>query len=267
MCRVLKVSRSGFYAAISQPVSARAEADRALLAQIREVHRESKRTYGSPRVFQELRARGVRTGRKRIARLMRVSGMRGVAMRQRKPRVYGTERNPYYQDHVQRQFSCGQVDQVWVADMTYIRTQQGWVYLAAILDLGSRRVIGWSAATVADYRVTLRALDMAAANRCRRSKPIHHSDRGAQYSCVAYQQRVHELGFTPSFGRVGQCWDNAVAESFFHTLKTECVPVEGFRSTSEARRALFDYIEVWYNRKRRHSTLGYLSPSEYEGRL
>jgi transposase InsO family protein len=151
--------------------------------------------------------------------------------------------------------------------MTYIRTPRGWIYLAVILDLCSRRVIGWHVSAVSDFRVTLGALNMAAANRRGRRKPVHHSDRGLQYTCAAYQQRLTQLGITASFSRVGQCWDNAVAESFFHTLKTECVPENGYASLDEARRALFDYIEVWYNRKRRHSTLGYLSPAEYENRL
>jgi putative transposase len=267
MCRVLKVSRSGFYAALEERVSARVEADHALLTHIQSIHRESRRTYGSPRVLEELRSRGIRVGRKRIARLMRRNGLRGCAARRRRVRTHAIERNPQLRDHVQRQFRCAKLDQVWVADLTYIRTDQGWVYLAVVLDLCSRRVVGWHTATNPDYRVTLHALNMAAAHRRARSRPVHHSDRGVQYSCTAYQQRLTQLGITPSFGRVGQCWDNAVAESFFHTLKTECVPDNGYRSVSEARRALFDYIEVWYNRKRRHSTLGYISPAEYESRL
>lgn len=267
MCRVLNVARSGFYAAQTRSKSARAQADDALLREIRVVHLESRGSYGSPRVHRELRERGLRVARKRVARLMKRHGIRGKAARRRRPRVAAVAQTTHVADHVQRRFHCPELDRIWVADLTYIGTPQGWVYLAVILDLCSRRVVGWHLSRAADFRVTLRALEMALAQRRLARGAIHHSDRGIHYSCAAYQERLEQVGLQPSFSRVGQCWDNAVAESFFRTLKTECVPPGGYGSYDEARRALFDYIEVWYNRKRRHSTLGYLSPAEYEYRL
>lgn len=267
MCRVLEVSRSGFYAHLRHRGRARTEADEVLLGQIRSVHAESRASYGSPRIHQELRGRGVRVSRKRIARLMRHGGLRGKAARRRRPRQSTSERGPHLQDLVQRCFRVAQPDTVWVADLTYIPTREGWLYLAVVLDLCSRRVVGWRASCTSDVRLSLGALEMALGQRRCRQQAIHHSDRGVHYSCTAYQRRLREHGLTPSFGRVGQCWDNAVAESFFGSLKTEALPPGGYHSRAQARRALFDYIEVWYNRRRRHSTLGYLSPAEYERRL
>jgi putative transposase len=267
-CRVLGVARAGYYAWRGRGPSARARADAELTAVIHRLHHESRGVYGAPRIHAELQARGRRHGRKRVARLMRQGGLAGCHRRRRRPRT--TVADPAAApapNLVQRAFSPLAPDRLWLADITYIPTGEGWLYLAAVLDAFSRRVVGWAMADHLRTELVLDALDLAL--RQRRPAPglIHHSDRGCQYTALAFGRRLAESGLLPSMSRTGNCWDNAVAESFFATLKRELVdrpdrPVWPTRAA--ARQAIFDYVEVFYNRARRHSTLRYVSPAEYE---
>lgn len=266
MCRVLGVSRSGYYGWRRRPPDARKAARAALLSEVRAVFEASRRTYGSPRIQAELRSRGRSHGRRHIAQIMRSAGLRARAAR-RRPGSAQPARHTSVRNVLGRCFAVGQRDQVWAADLTYVSTQQGWLYLAVILDLASRRVVGWSMRGRPDPSLTLAALEMAV--QCRRPVPglLHHSDRGIQYSCRPYLEQLRRHGFRPSLSRLGDCWDNAVVESFFHTLKVERLHAVRYRTRREAKQDIFEYIEVWYNRQRRHSSLGYLSPAEYEQRL
>jgi putative transposase len=266
MCRVLSVSRSGYYAWKSRPKSARSESDTALLALIRSVHAESRGCYGSPRIYRELQRKNVKCGRAHVARLMRKLHLRGIAARRRKPRLPQVDRSAL-PNHLHRDFSVGEIDRAWAADMTYIRTAEGWLFLAVVLDIGSRRVIGWAMSARPDTDVVLRALEMAVARRQVQAGVVHHSDRGVHYTNSRYRQMLQTYGLTASYSRLGNCWDNAVVESFFHTLKTEEVCGARYTTRREAKKGLFEFIEVWYNRKRRHSSLGHLSPVEFENRL
>lgn len=267
MCRVLEVSRSGFYAAQRRVPSARARAEARLRLEIRAVHAASRRRYGAPKIHRELRAQGIRCGRKRIARLMRTEGLRATRARAFRVTTQGKHREAVAPNHLQRRFAVSAHpvrDRVWVADLTYLRTRAGWLYLAVILDLASRRVIGWCADAGLDDTLTLRALRMALAHRQPPTGGLHHSDRGVQYASAEYQALLAAHEFTPSMSRTGDCWDNAVVESFFATLKTELGAEAPWPTRQAAKRELFDYIEVWYNRKRRHATLDYRTPAEYE---
>ena len=266
VCRVLGVSPSGFYAWCERPQCARIQADAALLAQIQTIYTRSRGTYGAPRVHAELHEQGVRCGRKRVARLMRAAQLVG-AHRRRRPRT--TVRDPGAApapDLVRRQFTTPQPDQLWVADITYVRTGNGWLYLAVVLDAFSRRVVGWAMSSVLETMLVLDALNMALWNRRPTSGVVHHSDRGTQYTSLAFGRRCREAGVVPSMGSAGDAYDNALAEAFFATLETELLTRHRFIDCSTARRTLFDYIEGWYNPHRRHSTLGYLSPAEFERR-
>ncbi len=266
MCRVLGVARSGFYAAQARAASARAQADRRLRLEIQTIHATSRRTYGSPRVHAELRAQGVRCGRKRVARLMRAAGL--AARRRRCYRVTTQSRHPHpvAPNVLARRFAVAGPNRVWVGDITYLPTREGWLYLAVLLDLGSRRVVGWAMRATLDRGLPLEALEMALAGRQPARGLLHHSDRGSQYACGEYRALLAAHGVTVSMSRTGNCWDNAVAESFFGTLKTELVEGADWMTRAAARAAVFEYLEVWYNRQRRHSALGYLSPVEYEAR-
>ena len=263
LCRVLRVSTSGFYAWLQRPPSARARADAALTAEIRAIHQESRQTYGAPRVRAELRARGQAVARKRVARLMRTAGLAG---RGRRPFRRTTIADPAVQapDLVQRQFRPAAPDRVWLADITYVRTWEGWLYLAAILDAYSRRIVGWALADHLRTELATAALRMALATRRPGPGLIHHSDRGCQYTAAAYAALLDAHGIAQSLGRPGTCWDNAVPESFFATLKVELVYRHVWPTKREARTAIFEFIEGFYNRRRRHSTLGYLSPIDFE---
>jgi transposase InsO family protein len=263
-CRLLGVSPSGYYARKQRAPSKRATANAALTERIRAVHERSRGTYGSPRVHAELREAGP-VGRKRVARLMRQAGLAGC-----RPRGFRrtTIPDPTVQaaDLVQRDFRPTEPDRLWVSDITYVRTDEGWLYLAAILDAPSRRVVGWS---LADHLRTELALDaLAMAPDRRRPAPglIHHSDRGTQSLAAAYADRLDAHHARQSVGSPGTCWDNAVAESSFATLKTELIHRQTWRTRRQAGTAIFEYIEGFYNRQRRHSTLGYLSPAEVEDR-
>jgi putative transposase len=267
MCRVLQVSRAGYYAWCRRPPSARTRANLALLMAIRVVHRQSRATYGSPRVTRELQAQGHRCSEPRVARLMRQAGVQ--AKRRRRFRVTTDSRHgePIAPNRLQRRFAVTAipgVDHVWASDITYIPTREGWLYLAVVLDLASRRVIGWAMRHTLERRLTLAALQMALAHRQPMPGALHHSDRGSQYACGDYQALLAAHRMTGSMSGKGDCWDNAVVESFFATLKTELVDEASWATREEARTALFEYIEGWYNRQRRHSSLGYRSPVQYE---
>jgi putative transposase len=266
MCRVLGVSRSGYYAWKSRTPSRRRRDDLMLLGTIREIHSASKKSYGSPRIYRELKARGFSYGRGRIARVMRLAHLRGIAARRRKPRLPKVERGQL-PNHLQRRFQVGRLNQHWAADFTYIRTSEGWLFLAVVMDIGSRRVIGWAMRSRPDAELVLNALEMALHSRVRTESVVHHSDRGIHYTSSRYRALMSEANLTASYSGLGDCWDNAVVESFFHSLKTEEVHGSRYRTRAEAKRRLFEYIEVWYNRKRRHSAIGFVSPAEYECRL
>ena len=263
LCELLSVSPAGFYAARRRPPSARATSDAELVAVIKRLHEESGRRYGSPRMLRELRALGLDVGRRRVVRLMRENGI--VAKRRRRFRAT-TDSNhalPIAPNVLGRNFKTDAPNKVWVTDITYVRTREGWLYLAAILDLYSRAVVGWAMSESLHRDIALRALEMAV--RTRRPPPglVHHSDRGCQYASADYQDALKACGIVCSMSRKGDCWD-AVAESFFATLKTELVHETDFATRDEARRAIFSFIEVFYNRRRRHSFLDYQSPIEFE---
>jgi transposase InsO family protein len=270
MCRVLEVSRAGYYAWRARPLCERVKDDRVLTEKIREIQRQVKQRYGSPRVRMELRALGFPCGKTRVARLMREAGV--PAKRAPAFRPSTTQSNhaePVVPNVVDRQFSLAsnpRPDGTWAGDITYIPTREGWLYLAVLLDLASRRVVGWALGTRVDQALTLRALRMALLHRGARDGR-HHSDRGVQYAALAYQRLLAEAGFTASMSRVGNCWDNAVVESFFATLTKELLGDGVFETRAEASRTVFEFIEIWYNRQRRHSTLGYRTPVEFEAQV
>ena len=265
MCRVLNVSRSGYYAWKKRGPSQREKEDQRLLKQIEEIHEASRGTYGSPRVHAELKARGVHVGKKRVARLMRQAGIQGVS-RRKKPQTTTQEDDARpAPDLVDRDFTADEPDDKWVADITYIRTGQGFLYLAVVLDVFSRRIVGWAMATTLKTQLVLNALEMAIDNR-QPEKVIHHSDQGSQYTSCAFGARCREAGVRPSMGSVGDCYDNAMCESFFATLECELVERQRFATRTQARTEIFRYIEGWYNLRRRHSALDYLSPVNYEHR-
>ncbi len=265
LCEMLSVSPAGFYASRKRAPSARATGDAALVAEIKQVHQDPKlRSYGSPRMHRELRDRGHHVGRRRVERLMRENDV--VAKRRRRFRTT-TDSNhalPVAPNVLERRFETEAPNKVWVTDITYVWTREGWLYLAAILDLYSRMVVGWAMSESLARELPLRALDMAL--RSRRPPPglVHHSDRGCQYASDDYRRTLSAHGIVCSMSRKGDCWDNAVAESFFATLKTELVHDADFATRAEGRSAIFDFIESFYNRRRRHSSLGYLSPLDFE---
>lgn len=265
MCRVLGVSPSGYYAWRKRPLSPRARADVELSAYIDAIHRASRGTYGAPRVHAELAALGLHVSRKRVARLMRALGVHGVSRRRRPRTTLRDPAHPPAPDLVARDFTAPGPDQLWVADITYIPTWAGFLYLAVVLDAWSRRVIGWAMAPHLRTELVLAALDMAVAQR-RPTDVIHHSDQGCQYTSLAFGRRCREAGVRPSMGSVGDAYDNALCESFFATLECELLDRQRFATQAEARLAVFDFIEGWYNPRRRHSALDYLSPLAYERR-
>lgn len=263
LCRVLQVSRQGFYASQRRPEPARQVFDRRLSVEIAAIHAASRRCYGSPRIHAELRARGQCTSRKRVARLMRASGL---AARRRRPfRVPQPSTALATVGNVlDRRFTTPAPNRRWVTDITYLTTIQGWLYLAVILDLFSRRVVGWATSDRLGEGLALEALTMGLARRRPGVGLVHHSDRGPQYVSDQYTRLLAQHGIVMSLSRPGNCWDNAVAESFFATLKVELVYEARWLTRAAAERALFDYIEVFYNGQRRHSSLGYLSPRAFE---
>jgi transposase InsO family protein len=265
LCRVLGVSRSGYYAWRQRPPSARARRDADLTGRIRSIHAASRATYGAPRVRAALASDGERASRKRVARLMRAAGLAGCRPR-RARRTTVADPAARAEDLVRRDFAPPAPARLWVADITYVGTDEGWLYLAAILDAFSRRVVGWAMAEHLRTELALEALRMALAGRRPGATLVHHSDRGCQYAAAAYAAALAPHAIARSMGRPGTCWDNAVAESFFATLKTELLHRRRWPSRRAARTAIFEYIEGFYNRRRLHSTLGYTSPAEFEAR-
>ena len=262
-CRVLGVSPSGYYAWIDRPLSARAKADAGLQRQIEAIHTHSQGTYGAPRIHAELIAEGTRVGRKRVARLMRKAGLCGVSRRKGMRTTLRAAKASSAPDLVKRQFVADAPNRLWVADITYIPTWAGFLFLSVVIDAFSRRVIGWAMTTHLRTELVLDALNMALWQR-RPQNVIHHSDHGSQYTSLAFGHRCKQAGIRPSTGSVGDCFDNALCESFFATLECELLDRYRFRNQVEARMAIFRFIEGWYNPHRRHSALGYESPLTYE---
>ena len=265
MCRVLGVSTSGYYAWRDRAPSARSKKDAVLGAAIVSIHERSRGTYGVPRIHAELASEGTRVSGKRVARLMRAQNLQGVSRRRgckTTRRDASARRAP---DLVERKFTAEGRDRLWVADITYVPTWSGFLFLAVVLDLWSRRVVGWAMATHLRTELVLEALNMALWRR-RPQDVIHHSDQGTQYTSIAFGQRCKDAGVRPSMGSVGDCYDNALCESFFATLECELIDRTSFRTQAEARLEVFDFIEGFYNTHRRHSALDYLSPIQYEER-
>ena len=263
MCRLLDVSTSGYYAWLKRRPSQRSREDAILTGRIRYIYHRSRRTYGSPRIHAELRDEGVRVGRNRVARLMKAEGLQGVS---RRKRARTTIRQPGARpapDLVGRDFTADGPNKLWVADITYISTWEGFLYLAVVMDAWSRRVVGWSMANHLRTELVLDALEMAIRQR-RPVQVIHHSDQGSQYTAIAFGKRCREAGVRPSMGSVGDCYDNALCESFFATLECELLDRHTLHSRKEAGQTVFHFIEGWYNPHRRHSSIGYASPVRYE---
>ena len=263
MCRILEVSTSGYYAWRKRPPSKRDQKDAMLTEKIRQIHDRSRGTYGSPRVHAALQDEGIRVGKKRVARLMKAAGLRGASRRKRPSTTIREESAQPAPDLVERDFSASGPDELWVADITYVPTDAGYLYLSVILDAFSRRVVGWAMADHLRTELVLEALDMASQQR-NSEETIHHSDQGSQYAALAFGQRCKDAGVRPSMGSVGDCYDNAMCESFFATLECELIERETFPTRSEARLAVFDFVEGWYNPHRLHSALDYRSPADYE---
>ena len=263
MCRVLAVSTSGYYAWRGRAESHREKQNRRLVVEIKALHAESRQSYGSPRIHDALNEQGLACGKHRVARLMRLHGIKA-----KKPRCFKrtTDSNhalPVAENVLDRHFAPSGPNQAWAADITYISTRQGWLYLAVVMDLYSRRIIGWSMKPTLHRRLVLDALKMALRQRSAAKGLVHHSDRGSQYASDDYQGLLDDAGIVCSMSRRGNCWDNAPVESFFASLKREWIPLQ-YRTRVEARSDIFAYLEVWYNRKRRHSSLGYQNPAAYE---
>ena len=264
MRHVLGITPSAYYAWRSRQESRRERENARLLVHIRSVHQESRRTYGSPRVHRELRRRGIEAGRHRVARLMRLGGICPRQVRRFRATTDSRHRLAVAENRLERRFDVDRPNAVWAADITYIWTKEGWLYLAVVLDLFSRRIVGWSMQKTLERSLVLHAMYMALRSRQPGPGLLHHSDRGSQYASGDYQALLAEQGMLCSMSRKGDCWDNAPVESFFSTLKRELVHHRHYVTRAEARQDIFRYIEIWYNRKRQHSSLGYLSPCEYE---
>lgn len=264
LCRLLGVSRSGYYAWRRRLPSERARFDGVLSEKIETIHRNSRATYGAPRVHAELRAIGIRCSRKRVARLMRRAKLRGCLRGRRMRTTHRVALQQAAADLVERNFASEEPDRLWVADITYVRSKEGFVYLAFILDACSRKVVGWSMATHLRTEIVVDALQMAIARRKPSPGLVHHSDRGVQYTSLFFGKRLEDEGLLPSMGRVGSAYDNALAEAFVATLKTELLYRSSWPTREAVKTAIFEYIEGFYNTRRRHSALGYLSPAEFE---
>lgn len=267
LCAALTVSRSGYYAWRDRPPSARAVEDQRLLLLLRQLHREMREEYGAIKLWREAIRRGLRCGRHRVARLRKLGRLEAKRVRRFRLIVEHHQLPPPAPNLLQQRFVTTMLNRTWVGDVTMVPTRAGWLYVAVLLDLCSRRVIGWAMRHKPDQQLTLMALAMAVRQRRIRPGLIHHSDQGAQYSCVAYQRQLFTLGITPSMSRKGNCYDNAVAESFFSTLKNELIHHQTYHTREEAGREIFAFIEGFYNRQRLHQSLGYLSPLEFERRV
>jgi transposase InsO family protein len=268
MCQVLNVTRSGYYAWRDRPISPRQRRRTELLEQIRTVHEHSRATYGSPRVTPELNERGIAVCENTVAKYMREEG---IAVKPRKrfvPRTTDSDHpHPVAPNRLERDFEASAPDRKWACDLTYIWTEQGWLYLSVVIDLFSRKVVGWSMSDDLRAAGVAEALEMAVKRRRPGAGLLHHSDRGVQYACELYRGLLAEHGIECSMSRPGNCYDNACVESFFGTLKSELVHRERYRTRAQARASVFEWIECWYNRRRRHSSLGYMSPEAFEAQI
>jgi len=264
MCRSLSVSRSGYYAWKGRPAPARAKADAKLAVEVAVAHKRSRATYGSPRVHAELRSRGMRVGRKRVERLMRQNGLRARQKRRFRRTTNSNHALAIAPNVLSRRFDAIVPNEAWATDVTYIATYEGWLYLAVMLDLFSRRVVGWAASETNDTALAVGALEHALRDRRPPRGLVHHSDRGSPYASDRYRELLGQHGVVASMSRRGDCWDNAVAESFFATLRAELVDHERYATRAAAITSIGDYIERFYNPVRRHSHLGYVSPIEFE---
>ena len=267
LCRALEVSRGGYYAWKKRKKSSRQTEDEKVTETLVEEHQKSRGTYGSPRLHAALQRQGKKHSRKRVIRLMKKAGLAASVRRRFCKTTDSNHRLPVAPNVLARSFATGSIQQVWTTDITYIPTWQGWLYLAVILDLGSRRVVGWSMSERIDTDLAISAFTMACQGRKPPKGLVHHSDRGSQYASLAYQQALAKAGLVGSMSRKGNCWDNAVTESFFRGLKVECADHHTFQTHAQAKAILFEHIEVFYNRQRLHSSLGYRSPVEYEQSL
>jgi len=270
MCRALEVTRSGYYAWRKRKPSARATRKERLRVEVSAIHRTTRRCYGSPRLHAELQARGERVSRKQVARLMREAGLKGKKRRRFRTTTNSEHSHPVAQNVLDRKFAVDEIEganRVWAADITYVPTREGWLYLAVVLDLASRLVVGWSMGTTLESSLAIDALEMALQRRRPGKGLLHHSDRGVQYASNEYRALLEGQEVVASMSRKGNCWDNAVAESFFATLEIELIEDADWHTRAEARPAIFEFIEVWYNRQRRHSSLEYLTPAEFDKRL
>lgn len=264
LCRVLGVSRSGYYDYTDRPPSRRFQQDESLASKIHEIHQRSRETYGSPRVHAELRSIGMRCSRKRVARLMQESGIRGCRRGVRKSTTQRDRNAVAAEDLVGRDFVAAAPDRLWTADITYLATREGFLYLAFVLDAYSRRLVGWAMENHLRSELVTEALNMALWRRQPAPGLIHHSDRGAQYTALSFGKRLEDAGIIPSMGRVGSALDNAISESFVSTLKAELVARVEFPTRQIAKTTIFEYLESFYNRQRLHSSLGYRSPADFE---
>jgi putative transposase len=264
MCRVLAVSVSGYYAWCHRTPSQHSREDAQLAEQVKTAFQANRGVYGSPRVHAELQAQGITCARKRVARLMREQGLAARRPRHRTITTQSEQGAQVAPNLLQRDFSADQPNTKWVADTTYIWTAEGWLYLAVVLDLFSRMVVGWSMATIQDATLVVQALQMALTRRRPQAGLLHHSDRGSTYTSESYQALLQQEGMVVSMSRTADCYDNAAMESFFHSFKGECIDGESFQTRAQARSSTFEYIECFYNRSRRHSTLQYMSPLMYE---
>jgi putative transposase len=264
MCNVLDVSRSSYYAWLKRPESARKKENKNLAIRIKAIHGQRRKTYGSPRVHKELNENGVKCSQNRVARIMKQEGIRAIVPRKYKATTDSKHSFPVAPNLLKQDFDIKEPNKVWLADITYIPTLEGWLYLAAVMDLGCRRIKGWSMSDRLTKELALKALKMAICNNRAITGIIHHSDRGSQYASTEYQKLLADNGMIPSMSRKGNCWDNAPMESFFHTLKTEWVYGFKYNTRQEAKVSLFRYIEIFYNRQRRHSALQYMNPCQYE---
>lgn len=268
LCQVLRVSRSGYYDWIDRPPSARSQRQAELTERIRQAHQESRQLYGSPKVYQELKAQGTTICENTVAKYMHQAGLRSKARRRFVLKTTDSNHDhPVTDNLLDRQFQQALPDVAWCVDITYVPTDEGWLYLAAVMDLCSRRIVGWSMADHLRAELCTDALRMAIQQRRPKAGLLHHSDRGVQYACGDYQQLLENNGIVCSMSRTCNCYDNAAMESFFSTLKCELIYQEKYATREEARRAIFEYVEVFYNRQRRHSSLGYVSPVEFEASL
>jgi len=267
MCRTLRVSRSRYYTWKRRSKSFRQQENERLIEKIREAHKLSRRTYGSPRIAQELKENNIPCGKNRVARLMRLEGIYAKTKRRFRVTTHSDHKLPVAENLLNRRFETDRPNKVWLSDITYIRTREGWLYLSAVLDLYNRQIIGWSMEDRLTQDLVLQAFRQALLRRKPDPGVVFHSDRGSQYAAQAFRSILKQHQFSQSMSAKGNCYDNAVMESFFHTLKTEVVYFERYRTRAQARQSIFEYIEVFYNRIRRHSSLGYLSPLEFENRM